>query len=123
MQSYFEFLVSAINHYHINGLHLFSDNFEWFCLQTSSDAKYFLLSCASRINSCYTIFKFETEKKTKLLWVIISSHMGSIYIETHYIIISSRIISSRMGSVYIETPYIIMSRIISSHWDTLYYYQ
>ena len=33
MQSFFKFLVSEINHYHINGLHLFWDSFEWFCLQ------------------------------------------------------------------------------------------
>ena len=43
MQSLFEFLVSVINHYHINGLHLFLfwESFEWFCLQISRDAKYF----------------------------------------------------------------------------------
>ena len=41
MQSFSEFLVSIINHYHINGLHLFYDTFEWFCLQISSDTKYF----------------------------------------------------------------------------------
>ena len=45
MLSFFEFLVSIINHYHINGLHLFRDSFEWFFLQISSDAKYFFLSC------------------------------------------------------------------------------
>ena len=41
MRSFFEFLVSDINHYHIDRLHLFWDSFEWFCLQISSDAKYF----------------------------------------------------------------------------------
>ena len=41
MQYFFEFLVSVIKHYYINGLHLFWDSFEWFCLQISSDAKYF----------------------------------------------------------------------------------
>ena len=30
---------------YINGLHLFWNSFEWFCLQISTDAKYFLLSC------------------------------------------------------------------------------
>ena len=44
MQSYFEFLVSVINDYHYR-LHLFSDSFEWFCLQISSNAKYLFLSC------------------------------------------------------------------------------
>ena len=66
MQSFFEFLVSVINHYHINGLHLFWDSFEWFCLQISWDAKYFpLLSEAwwSMINSCYSI-QFSTEGTT-----------------------------------------------------------
>ena len=41
MQSFFEFLVSVINYYHINVLYLFWDSFEWFCLQISSDPKYF----------------------------------------------------------------------------------
>ena len=41
MQSFFEFLVSVINQYHINGLYLFWECFEWFCLQISSDTKYF----------------------------------------------------------------------------------
>ena len=45
MQSFFGFLVSVINHYHINGLHLFWDSFEWFYLQINSDTKYFFLSC------------------------------------------------------------------------------
>ena len=41
MKSFFELLISVINHYHINGLYLFWDGYEWFCLQISSDAKYF----------------------------------------------------------------------------------
>ena len=41
MQSFFEFFVSVINHYYFNELHLFWDSFKWFCLQISSDAKYF----------------------------------------------------------------------------------
>ena len=41
MQWFFQFLILVKNHYHINGLHLFWDSFEWFCLQISSDAKYF----------------------------------------------------------------------------------
>ena len=40
MQSLFEFLVSVINHYQINGMHLFWDSFEWFFLQVNSDEKY-----------------------------------------------------------------------------------
>ena len=41
MQSFFEFLVSVIYHYHIDAMHLFWDSFERFCLQISSGAKYF----------------------------------------------------------------------------------
>ena len=41
MQSFFEFLVSVINHYPINELQVFWENFEWFCLQISNDRKYF----------------------------------------------------------------------------------
>ena len=41
MQFFLEFLVSVINHYHINGLHLLWDSFEGFCLQISRDTKYF----------------------------------------------------------------------------------
>ena len=40
---FFEFLVSVINHYHINGLYLFWGCFELFYLQIRSDAKYFPL--------------------------------------------------------------------------------
>ena len=64
MQSFFNFLVSVINHYHINvpcaltlemnilrivctfpinGLYLFWDSFEWSCLQLSSDKIFFPL--------------------------------------------------------------------------------
>ena len=42
---FFKFLVSVINHFHIKELHLFWDSFEWFCLQISSDTKYFFLCC------------------------------------------------------------------------------
>ena len=41
MQSFFEFLVSSIHHYDINRLNLFWDSFKRFCLQISSDEKYF----------------------------------------------------------------------------------
>ena len=42
---FFEFLVSVINQYHINKLHLFWDSFEWFCLQIRSEPKSFFFSC------------------------------------------------------------------------------
>ena len=52
---FFERLVSVINHYHINGLHLFWNSFEWFYLQISSDAKYF-----SSLGSFCVVFSFTT---------------------------------------------------------------
>ena len=127
MKSFFEFLVSVINHYHINGLQLFWDIFEWFCLQISSDAKYFfpLLSNTlwSRINSCYSIL-FSNLKQIEhniIISRVISSHMGPISIETPYISshmgpisIETPNISSHMGHISIETPY------ISSHMGPIY---
>ena len=51
MQSFFfEFLVSVINHYYVNELRLLWDSFEWFCLQISSDTKYF-----SSLGQCIVI--------------------------------------------------------------------
>ena len=87
---FFGFLVSVINHYHINELHLFWDSFEWFCLQISSDAKYFcpLLSKAlwSRINSCYRmLFLIWCKNEHNIISWAISSYMGAMYIETPYI--------------------------------------
>ena len=43
MQS-FEFLVSVINDYHIHGLHLFWDNFDWFLSPNKSWGRIFSLS-------------------------------------------------------------------------------
>ena len=66
MKSFFEFLVSAINYYHINGLHLFWDSFEWFCLEISCDAKYFSslvqgIVIEDWLLLKYTILKSETK--------------------------------------------------------------
>ena len=44
MQPFSKFLVSVINHYHINGLHLFWNSFEWFCLQISHHHHHVTLS-------------------------------------------------------------------------------
>ena len=92
MQFVFEFLVSVINHYHINGLDLFWDSFEWFCLQINNDAKYFFLSMWSRINSCYSILfsNLKQQKTNIIISRVIRSHMGPIYIETLYTIIPGR---------------------------------
>ena len=50
---------------------------------------------------------------------VISIHMGPMYIETPYIIIST-VISRHMGPMYIETPYIIISTVISSPLGPMY---
>ena len=68
MQSFFEFLVLIINRYYINGLHLFWDSFEWFCLQISIDAKYFssivqVILIEDYLLLLFNIFKSEILKK------------------------------------------------------------
>ena len=84
----FEFLVSVINHYHMNGLHLFWDSFEWFYLQISSDTKYFFLSYSRNYDQgliVITVYYFQIwnkKKNTTLLLVELLSHMGPMYIET-----------------------------------------
>ena len=91
MQSFFEFLVSVINHYHNNGLHLFWDSFEWFCLQISRNTKYFFLSYLSHCDQ-------------ELIVVIV--YYFQIWNKKEHNIISSKVISSHMGPMYSETPYI-----------------
>ena len=77
---FFKFLVSVVNHYHINGLHLFWNSFH---------AKWFFLSCPRHCDRelVVVIFKFETKKKEHNVIInrVISSHIGSVYIETLYI--------------------------------------
>ena len=90
MQSLFEFLVSVINNYHINRLHLFGDRFEWFCLQISSDTKYFFLSCPRHCDQS--------------LIVVIVYYFQNFNKKEHNIIIR-RAIKSQIGPIYIETPY------------------
>ena len=86
----FEFHVSVMNHYYINGLHLFLDGFEWFCLPINSDAKYFpLLSKALWlwINSCYGILLSNLKQKKNVTQslIVISNHMGIMCIDIPYI--------------------------------------
>ena len=75
MQSFFEFLLSVINHYHINGLHLFWDSLEWFFSLNKEWRNIFLplLSKAlwSKISCCYSILysNLKQKKNTKLLLV------------------------------------------------------
>ena len=70
---FIEFLVSVINHYHINGLHLFWHSFEWFCLEISSDAKYFFLFCPRHCDRGLIIviayYQIWNKKKNTLLSV------------------------------------------------------
>ena len=77
----------------INGLHLFWDSFERYCLQISCDGKYFFLSCPRHCNRgliVVIIYSFQIWKKKEhsiiISWAI-SRHMGSMYIETPYIYI------------------------------------
>ena len=100
MQSFFEFLVSVINHYHINGLYLFWVSFEWFCLKIRSDTKYFPLSCLRDCDQeliVVIVYYFQIWNKkehTIIINSVISCHMGPIYIEILYITMNT------------ETPYI-----------------
>ena len=83
---FFKFLVLVINHYHINGLHLFWDSFEWFCLQKSNDAKYFYL-LPNRGLIVVIVYYFQIWNKKEHSIIIsrgISSHMGPMYIDTPY---------------------------------------
>ena len=81
----FEFLLLVINHY-INGLHLFWDSFDWFCLQISSDAKYFFLLLSKalcwKINSCYSIL-FSNLKQKKNTELTIVELLAVTYILRH----------------------------------------
>ena len=119
MQSFFEFLVSVINLYYINRLHLFLNSFGWFCLQISSDAKYFFLSCSRHCDLrliVVIVYNFQIWSKKEHIIIIcrvISRHMDPMYIELPYIssfmgpiYIETPYISSFMGPIYIETPYI-----------------
>ena len=74
MQSFFEYLASKINHYHIKWLHLFWDSFEWFCPQISSDAKSFFFSCPRHCDQWLIVvivyyFQIWNKKNTRLLLV------------------------------------------------------
>ena len=89
MHSFFQFLLSVINHYHINRLHLFWDSFEWFCLQISSNAKIFFLSCPRHCDRgliVVIVYYFQIWNKKEhnnIVCRFISSHMGPIYIQTY----------------------------------------
>ena len=91
---FFKFLVTAINHYHINGLHLFWDSFEWFCLQISKWRKIFFFSGLRR-----KIFFFSDRGL-----IVIIEYYCLIRNKKEHNISSSRVINSHMGPMYIETP-------------------
>ena len=109
MQSSFEFLVSEINYYHINGLHLFWDSFECFCLQISSEANYFSSLVRGIVIKDYTCdrilnLNLKLKEHNTISSRFINSHMCPMYIEIPNII-NSRFIGSQMDTMYIETPY------------------
>ena len=79
MQSFFEFLVSVINHYHINCIN-FVTILKDFVVQIFP-----LISKAlwSKINNCYSILLSNlTQKKHIIISRFISNHMDPMYIET-----------------------------------------
>ena len=102
MEYFFEFFVSVKNHYHINRLYLFWDSFEWFCLQISSDAKYFVFSSRHCDQGFIVVilyyFQIWNIKEYNIIIIII--------IIITIIIIIIIVISSHIGPMYIETPYI-----------------
>ena len=75
-------------------MHLFWDSFEWFCLQISSDAKYFFL----------------LDKHCDRGLIVVIVYYFQIWNKKEHNIIISRAISGHMGGVpiYIETPYIFL---------------
>ena len=91
-QSYFfEFLVSVINHFHINGSRLFCDSFEWILSLYKYLRKIFFSFLSkvlrSRINCCYKILFSNLKQKDHdiiISWVL-NIHMILLYIETPYI--------------------------------------
>ena len=88
MHSFLEFLVSIINHYYINGLNLFWNSFELFCLLLSSDTKYLFLSRLNHYDRgliAVIVYYFQIWNKKKEYsissWVI-SSHIGPKFNDT-----------------------------------------
>ena len=70
MEYFFEFLVSVINYYHINGLHLFWDSFEWFLSSNKLWQKYFSslvkgIVIKVQLLLLYIILKSDKKKKKK----------------------------------------------------------
>ena len=73
MQSFYWVLFSVINHYHIKGLHLFWDCFEWFSLQIS-DAKYYFLSSRRHCDRgliIVIIYYFQIWKKKNTILLVV----------------------------------------------------
>ena len=100
MQSFFEFLVSVINHYHINGLHLFWDSFEWLVTQN------IFPSCPRHCDRglIVIVYYFQIWKKTKKQKTKKKKKTTKNKNKTHtHNIIISRVISSHMDPVYIES--------------------
>ena len=111
MQSFLDFMVPVINHSHINGLHLFWNSFEWFCLLIRNDIRYFFLSCPRHCDQGLIVaivyyFQIWNKKENNIIISrVISSHMGPMYIEIPY---KTMYNETPYITIYIETPYITM---------------
>ena len=87
MQYFLVFLVSVINHYHINRLHLFWNSFQWFSLEISS---IFFFSCPRHCDQGFIVvivyyFHIWNKKEHNIIICrVINSHMVTMYIETLY---------------------------------------
>ena len=131
MPYFLELLVSIINRYHINELHLFWKSFEWFCVQISSDAKSFSsLSKAlwSRINSCYCIlFQIWNIKEHNIIVIrVINSLMGPMYLR-HPILLLVALLAVTWFPYILRHPISLLVELLAVTcvpciWDTLYYY-
>ena len=101
---FFELLVWEMNNHHINELHIFWDDFEWFCREIRSDAKYFP-SCPRHFDRgliVVIVYYFQIRNKKEHSTII------------------SRVMSSLMGPIYIEKPFISARQLNELyHWFQL----
>ena len=85
MQSSLEFLVSVINHNHINQLHLFWDSFECFLSSNKKCLNFFSfvrpMHCYQRLEIVYCFLIRNRTELNIFISRVISGHMGLMYIE------------------------------------------
>ena len=85
-QSFFEFLVSVINYFYINGLNLFWNSFEWFLSSNKLWREIFFLSCPRHCDQgliVVIVYNFQIWNKKEhniIISRIMSGHMGPMYI-------------------------------------------